>query len=281
MKKMPIRAAMLIATAALLMLGGDVAAQPLSYSERNVVTIYLVNEISLDDTVIFVDQIAKLSGGPIALRQRIARLDVAEFKLGANKTAIPNDQVKFRLMLAGFNESQFRITGARNTIVTETDEPVTARKILNVADQAMHKWNTDVGTPKDVIAPLLDLNRTDRVQYEARGPHPGATQLDVAILVNGKVREMVPVAFEVIRSEPKRTASEVRPAVRVTPVKEEPAVRTGGVVRIVVVVGSTKIVANGEAQQDGKIGDLIRVRNTDSNVVVTARIESRETVKVE
>jgi flagella basal body P-ring formation protein FlgA len=192
--------------------------------------------------------------------------------------------VKYRIMLAGISETQFRITGARRTIVTETDEPVTTRKILAVADHAMRARTTNVGAPKDIIAPLLDLRPTDRVQYEARGPRPGASQVDVAILVNGKQREVVPVAFETPRTElAKREPSDIRTAARIEPtkVKEEPLVKARDLVRIVAVVGSAQVVAGGEAQQDGKLGDIIRVRNTDSNRIVNARIESRDTVKVD
>src|SRR5205085_3471983 len=124
---------------------------------------------------------------------------------------------------------------------------------------------------------LLELRPTDRVQYEARGPRPGAAQVDVAILVNGKVRELVPVAFDVARNDSaKRFPTEVRPAVRIEPAnqKEEPLIRTRDLVQIVAVVGSAKIVANGEAQQDGKLGDVIRVGNTETNRSVNARIES-------
>src|ERR1041385_6407658 len=86
--------------------------------ERNVVTITLLPEAVLDDSVIYLDQIAKLSGPP-TLRQRLARLDVAEFRLGLQRCTVTSDQVKFRLMLAGIPMNQFQLTGAPRTLVSE------------------------------------------------------------------------------------------------------------------------------------------------------------------
>src|SRR5690242_5574227 len=99
-------------------------------SERNIVTIALAQQTSLDDTVIYLDQIAKLSGGPIALRQRMARLDIAEFRIGAERTLVSCEQVKYRLMLAGIREEQFQFVGVRRAVVLASNEPLTMRKVV-------------------------------------------------------------------------------------------------------------------------------------------------------
>src|SRR5262245_4152512 len=91
--------------------------------DRHVVTIALSPQTQVDDTVIYLDQIAKLSGGPMNLRQRLARMDVAEFKIGAEQTAVTADLVRFRILLAGVDATQFRLTGAKRTLVTESDDP--------------------------------------------------------------------------------------------------------------------------------------------------------------
>jgi hypothetical protein len=260
-------------------------------AQNNVVNIVLTPEAMLDDTVVYLDQIAKLSGGPISLRQRIARLDVAEFKLHTERTTVSGDQVKFRLLLAGIGAAQFRVSGAQRTLVLASDEPIAARTILAAADKAMRSRYPSVGAPKDVIAPLMRLELADRVEFDARipisAPRTGAARVDVIILVNGKPRESVPVNFDVdARSTPLKTSPfqlESRPAFRPEMPKEksEFLIKTRDLVKIVAVVGSAHIEATGEAQQDGRLGEIIRVKNVESNRTVNGRIESRGIVLVD
>ena len=68
------------------------------------------------------------AGAGFALRQRLARLDVAEFKLAADRTVVSRDQVKFRLMLAGINESQFYLSGSTRTQTNSNSRPLWKNK---------------------------------------------------------------------------------------------------------------------------------------------------------
>ena len=290
MKPMSFISATSVALFALIFAGSParVSAQGPA-SDRQVVTIALVPEVVLDDTVVYLDQIAKLSGGPVALRQRLARLDVAEFKLTAERMAVLGDQVKFRLMLAGISASQFQMDGAKRTMVMASDEPVTTRKILAIAEQALRSKYPSLGVPKDIAMPLLELRRADQVEFEARVPagiaRTGGPRVDVAIMVNGKMREIVPVSFETnAKAQPsklERFDAEVRTRLDLPKEKSEPLIRTRDLVRIVAMIGSAQVVATGEAQQDGRLGEIIRVRNVESNRVVNGRVESRDVVLVD
>ena len=276
-----------------VLFGGPPARAQESAAERdarNVVTIVLTPRAILDDTVIYLDQIAKLSGGPAALRQRMARFDVAEFKLGAEHTAVSCDQVRFRLLLAGIAPTQFQIEGAKKTTVAENDDPIAVRRILAVADTAIRFKNPSVGAPKNIIVPLLDLRASDEVRLEAKAsaptPRTGGGHVDVAIIVNGKTREVVPVAFENARTYSAVRTDAFDRELRGTLMssskeKTEVLIKSRDLVRIIALVGNAQIVATGEAQQDGKLGEIIRVRNTESNRVVNGRIESRDVVTVE
>ncbi len=51
--------------------------------------------------------------------------------------------------------------------------------------------------------------------------------------------------------------------------------------KIVAILGAARVEAMGEAQQDGKIGQIIRVRNVESNRIVHGRIEASGIVTVE
>lgn len=57
-------------------------------------------------------------------------------------------------------------------------------------------------------------------------------------------------------------------------------VKIGANVRIIFVEGGMQIIAMGVAQQAGSVGDMIRVRNQDSGLFVTGRIEVDGSVQV-
>lgn len=52
-------------------------------------------------------------------------------------------------------------------------------------------------------------------------------------------------------------------------------------VHIVAPVGPLQVRARGQAMQDGRIGQLIQVRNTDSQSIVTGRVKDHSTVEVD
>ena len=60
-----------------------------------------------------------------------------------------------------------------------------------------------------------------------------------------------------------------------------PLVRRGDIVRILATTGTMTITATGMAKQQGRKGDAVRVKNTDSNRVITARVSGPGTVVVD
>lgn len=52
-------------------------------------------------------------------------------------------------------------------------------------------------------------------------------------------------------------------------------------VRLVVKIGPVRVTALGEALQEGRVGQTIRVRNVDSNKIVSGRVVDRNIVEVE
>jgi len=52
------------------------------------------------------------------------------------------------------------------------------------------------------------------------------------------------------------------------------------IVKMLVPLGSVNVVARGEAMQEGKMGQVIRVQNVDSKKVVTGRVTGPDTVEV-
>jgi flagella basal body P-ring formation protein FlgA len=52
-------------------------------------------------------------------------------------------------------------------------------------------------------------------------------------------------------------------------------------VHLVAAVGPLQVRARGQALQEGRLGQLIQVRNTDSQSIVTGRVKDRSTVEVD
>src|ERR1700730_12143027 len=113
-------AAGVIACLAFWINSARVAAQGSSFALEPV-TIVLFPEAVIDDSLITLGQIAKLSGGPDALRKRLGKLDVAEFKLGIAHGMVLSEQVRFRLLLAGVDGGEFQLSGAKRTLILECE----------------------------------------------------------------------------------------------------------------------------------------------------------------
>ncbi len=262
------------------------------------VTITLFPQAVVDDTLITLGQIARISGGPAYLQARLEKLDVAELKLGAAYVTVLVEQVRFRILLAGLETTQFRLGGAQRALVEESAAPAALRQILTAAERTLRaNYPGDAAhatfTPsKGVSSPGVQLRAGERVHLEARlkGPlAPGADRalVEVAITVGGKTREVVPVSFAITEFEPAPVMAAdkqaVRPAVFTMPASasREFFVKTGDNVKIIATIGSARIEAAGEATQNGRIGDIIRVRNVESNRTVHGRIDASGAILVD
>ena len=130
------RLALIRFAALALLLQAPLAAVHAQYDPRPVV-VNLLPEAVVDDTIVTLDQIAKLSGGSETLRKRLGNLDVTDFPYGASHRVVTSDQVRFRLLLADMEVSEFRLGGAKRTTIVEPDEAVSLRKLLAAAEQAV------------------------------------------------------------------------------------------------------------------------------------------------
>jgi hypothetical protein len=262
------------------------------------VSIVLFPQAVSDDALISLGQVAELSGGPDSLRIRLKKLDITEFKLDAAHVAVSQEQVRFRLLLAGIDASRFRLLGARRTIIVASDEPVTRRTILAAADHKLReRYPGDVSsvtiTPNNgIVVPVIKTEPGDQVRFEAKvkGPaaYAGRIRVDVSIMVNGKTREVVPVSLEI--SVPEAAPSNAagakqgpRPANALTSAADpkDVLIKSHDNVRIIANIGSARIEATGEAMEDGRAGQVIRVRNVESNRIVRGRVETAGIVQAE
>jgi flagella basal body P-ring formation protein FlgA len=63
--------------------------------------------------------------------------------------------------------------------------------------------------------------------------------------------------------------------------EDQVAIKARDRVRLVATVGGMNVQAMGEALEDGRLGQMVRVRNVDSNKVVSGRVVGRSTVEVD
>jgi hypothetical protein len=263
--------------------------------------IKLIPEVSVDASTVTLDQIAKITGSTLDLRRKIAKLDVAEFKLLAHRLTISEEQVKFRLLLAGMNTAQFRLSGAKRVSVLESEEPITIRKIHASAESALlQKYPGDpskigITLKQELTIPLIYTRPNDEVRFEARAglpmPLAGKARVDVSIIVNGRTREVVPVVLDVDAPEApvvqasnilKPAGPPIQPAAVFAPTKDEPIlVKANDLVKMVAHIGKIRIETRGEALQAGKLNETIRIRNLESSRIVPGRVSAHGVVEVD
>ena len=122
-----------------------------------------------------------------------------------------------------------------------------------------------VPTPRIVIYPgdvIHDEMLTDLPPGTAMGPGPFAQTRSAAV---GKMsrRTLLPGA-----------------AIPLAALDNPRLVRNGGEVQILYIEGGLTIAASGAALQDGAVGDVIKVRNSDSGVTVTGAVQADGSVRV-
>ena len=79
------------------------------------VRIALLPKIETNNDVVQLKDIAQLSGGPYANRKRMSELDLSIEPDQPNRAITKNETVA-RLLLAGFQRSQFQIVGYESTL---------------------------------------------------------------------------------------------------------------------------------------------------------------------
>ncbi len=290
--------------------------------------------------VVRVADLADLIGGPPALREHIARLDVAEVADKDARLTLSGKQVGFRLRLAGLPPESFRIEGESAT-VTVRFRPVSAEVVVARVRQELLAglpWAADevqVTLVQPLTAPLPALADDEELAVRAKmrpGTRPpGRVQMDVQLVVRGEARLSLPLYFEVRpcvavavckrRVEPGREVTEADFFVEQQPVAGNSAdlaspatlkgckarrmllpgqpIRAADVedgarqaegpvlvkaresVKLQVRVGDLSVHALGQALQEGRRGQLIRVQNADSKKVLMARVIGPSLAEVE
>ena len=265
------------------------------------VTVELAGTATVGKSVVTVGDVALVSGGDADARARVARIDLAELKARDPGVTVGRRAVEYRLVLAGFEPAAVRVTGAERAAVTVARRAVTLEEVTAAARAEVLRPFTNpaeavaVELAVPVVVKLPDVPADERAVITARPRgRPGATgrvQVDMAVAVGGETLLSFAVHLEV--RPVGRPGAAVVPAGGVVP--PVPLVAAGGTqfasaellirprqrVEMRVTSGGLTVTATGEAQQAGKLGQIILVQNVDSKKTVSARVTGPGTVEVD
>ena len=262
--------------------------------QPHAVEIALPAEARADGPLVRIGNVAQLEGGDAKLREALACLELAEFRGGDDRIVLNRDTLKFRLLLAGQDPKSFRLVGAAQCVIRKCTGAVTEEAILDAARKAVldripqFAKNVTVKLAYPVALPALDYRATDNVCVHADFSQDqvplGKTIVLVDVVVNGQKRALVPAMLEVMPSLPVGPAILKQSVQRSGPLATDDdavVVKLRDHVKIVARVGEIRFVTAGEALQEGRAGQSIRVRNIDSNRTVVGRIVAPGMIEVD
>jgi len=216
--------------------------------------VVMREEVELPAGRVQIGDIADIRGGPAPRRLQIARLELEENASPGSELIISQRRVVYRIRLAGIHPDTVRIEGARMTRVRfkQTGSvSATSGDVVLVAARSLQ--------PGELLSP--SNTRTEHRVGETNAVSPNAAY--------GRAVSRNISPNQVIRAE------------HIASAEQTTVIKKGEFVRMIARVGVLEISTRGEALADGKIGQVIPVRNVDSKQVVHARVLRPATVQVD
>lgn len=301
------------------------------------ITVKLRASASVSGSQVTIGDVAELTGGDDRQRERVARLDLTELPLTSEPIFVSQQQIAFRLRLAGVEDGAFQMEGPRLARVSRRASEALDNRVLSAARQAIEQRlsspveDVNIVAAQPVRVPNLSADGEDiHLEAELRSPLtvPGRVMVEVGIYVRGarrlgvpvwldvKKMQAMPVALRRIEAGESFAADNVRVERIAVENTQRAAVAAAGLmgrrarrpvfpgriiepddvesetqavavihqsdlIHLVAKVGPLQVRARGEALQEGRVGQLIQVRNLDSNATVAGRVVDRSTVEVD
>jgi len=174
---------------------------------QDVVSIALRDRATVSKRVVRIGDVADVEGGPEALRQRIADLDLDELPPAGQTRTCPRTQIAFRLRLAGVPAQLFRVSGAMEAVIVPRRKLLEPGRVEAAAIAALRRRLPEsqeelhVQLSQPISAALPAIADDEAVEIDAelhRGtPGVGRMQMSVTVRVNGERRLAVWVFLEV------------------------------------------------------------------------------------
>jgi len=223
-------------------------------SGDDVTYVVMREEVELPAGRVQIGDIADIRGGPTLRRLQIAQLELEENAGPSSELRISQRRVHYRIRLAGFHPDTVRVEGARSTRVRFKQTGSVSATRGDVVLAAARPLQ-----PGEVLSP--NNTRIEHRVGEIQALNPTAAY--------GRVVSRSISPNQIIRPE------------HIASVEQTTVVKKGEFVRMIARAGVLEISTRGEALADGKIGQVIPVRNVDSKQVVHARVLRPATVQVD
>ncbi len=225
-----------------------VAAPPATGPTDDVVVVTVRSMSTVMAAHVLVGDVADVRGGSAQLREQLVRLDLADAPHAHQSIAIPANQIACRIQVAGIDPRLFLVRGAESVTVR-----LSARLLAGAAG-----WYDEGYQP---AAPAR-VGRIDNPAYTEGGVRQARFQPP-------------------FRTGAPSDGNQVGPSLGAQVLPKAPVlIKQRELVQLVARVGPLEIKAKGEALQDGKAGQLIRIRNVDSSVIVVGRVVEHSVVEV-
>ena len=253
---------------------------------------------------------AQLTRGLIQHRLQIAGIDASRYKLigaeavtlSARGYAVSEQELvqaarQFLLSRLPWKPDEVSIEAtrpAKGTVqVSGGREDIRFEASLNAPKIALGSVRVDVailskGIKQTEVPIVLDVHLKKTIAVAARRVDRGQTLTGEDVVYERRTVDNV--AGYLAESDPlvgqrvKRTIQPLQPITKSDLDSAEPdaavVIRQRDAVKLVARAGNLVVTVSGEALQDGRTGQMIRVRNVDSKAVVTGRVVNRNEVQV-
>ena len=245
-----------------------IAAPPATGPTDDVVIVTVRSTSTVMAAHVLVGDVADVRGGSARLREQLVRLDLADAPHAHQSIAIPANQIACRIQVAGIDPRLFLVRGAESVTVR-----LSARLLAGAAG-----WYDEGYQP---AAPAAGAAGWYDEGYQPAAP-ARVGRIDNPAYTEGGVRQVrfQPPFRTGAPSDGNQPAALARDC-RAQVLTEAPVlIKQRELVQLVARVGPLEIKAKGEALQDGKAGQLIRIRNVDSSVIVVGRVVEHAVVEV-
>ncbi len=189
---------------------GRPAASSAEVAQSSVLVLKLRATATAKGTQVTIEDIADLQGCSEVQRKRLARIDLAELPLSSQPILVSQQQINFRLQLAGFDARAFQLEGPRFVRVGRAAGEGLDAKIAALAKQTVEEKlsgrteDVAIQLAQNVSLPPLNADGGDiHLEAEIRSPilPPCRVSVEIGIYVRGARRNGVVVYLDVKRMQ--------------------------------------------------------------------------------
>ncbi|MFK7819156.1 MAG: flagella basal body P-ring formation protein FlgA [Planctomycetaceae bacterium] len=299
-----------------LIVAGQVSAQT---TKSGIAEIKLLQRTHVSSGTVYLKDVASIRGGTLELRERLRGLELGQITVEKPFRILSAKSVRIRAILAGFDDTAFRMTGSANCLADSnaaaavqkkpksTNPDIESLVLTAIHTELVELWQTKPGlVSARLTKPILELDvlpEDARVlsirPYMPPNPVPGSLTVMTVIKTDQHRPLRVSVQVEALdKSTGRAQVKGDRSAIKLTsgervrqtgsastrnPLPVKPVtVRARTRVRLVAVKGSLRVsLADAELMETGRVGQMVRMRNPKTNKTMFGKLTSPSTAVIE